>query len=175
MITDRLDFKYSTDMHGYSRFYYSNKFWFSRYFVKAGITLSIQLKPISCTAQLIEAFRLLHVSTNWWYSLDIFCFPSTFFFTLRMRFNHFYFRKVWRCLNFSIDWNPFSICWKSQIFLLHCTTCWFHPAKIYLFKFNNRNTRKRCEICSKLTMKIPDWRHWRRSDVFIVNFEQISH
>ena len=27
---------------------------------------------------------------------------------------------------------------------------------IYLFKFNNRNTRKRCEICSKLTIKIPN-------------------
>ena len=26
-------------------------------------------------------------------------------------------------------------------------------AGIYLLKFNNRNTRTRCEICSKLTMK----------------------
>ena len=26
-------------------------------------------------------------------------------------------------------------------------------SNIYLFKFNNRNTRKRCEICSKLTIK----------------------
>ena len=25
------------------------------------------------------------------------------------------------------------------------------PANIYLFKVNNRNTRKGCEICSKLT------------------------
>ena len=29
------------------------------------------------------------------------------------------------------------------------------PASIYLFKVNNRNTRKICEICSKLTVKIP--------------------
>ena len=28
-----------------------------------------------------------------------------------------------------------------------------YPANIYLFKVNNRNTRKRCEICSKLTIK----------------------
>ena len=35
------------------------------------------------------------------------------------------------------------------------------PAGIYLFKNNNRNTRKRCEICSKLTIKIPERRHWR--------------
>ena len=27
---------------------------------------------------------------------------------------------------------------------------------IYLIKFNNRNTRKRLEICSKLTIKTPE-------------------
>ena len=32
-------------------------------------------------------------------------------------------------------------------------------ANIYLFKVNNRNTRKRCEICSKLTIKTPEQRH----------------
>ena len=31
------------------------------------------------------------------------------------------------------------------------------PANIYLFKVNNRNTRKRCEICSKLA-KTPERR-----------------
>ena len=30
------------------------------------------------------------------------------------------------------------------------------PANIYLFKFNNRNTRKRGEIFSKLTIKKPE-------------------
>ena len=30
------------------------------------------------------------------------------------------------------------------------------PAKIYLFKVNNRNTRKRCEICSKFKIKTPE-------------------
>ena len=50
------------------------------------------------------------------------------------------------------------------------------PADIYLLKINNRNnTRPRCEICSKLTMKIPEQLQWRRSGVFIVNFEHISH
>ena len=29
--------------------------------------------------------------------------------------------------------------------------------------------------CSKLTIKTPVRRHWRRSDVFIVNLEHISH
>ena len=33
-----------------------------------------------------------------------------------------------------------------------------YPANIYLLKVNNRNTRERCEIRSKLTMKIPEQR-----------------
>ena len=36
-----------------------------------------------------------------------------------------------------------------------CRKKWWNEnqANIYLFKVNNRNTRKRCEICSKLTIK----------------------
>ena len=30
------------------------------------------------------------------------------------------------------------------------------------------------QICSKLTLKTPERRYWRRSGVFIVNFEHIS-
>ena len=45
------------------------------------------------------------------------------------------------------------------------------PTGNYMFKINNRNTTARCEICSKLTAKTPE----RRSGVFIVNFEYISH
>ena len=48
-----------------------------------------------------------------------------------------------------------------------------NPADVYLFKVNNRNIRKICETCSKLTIKTPERRHWRRSGVFIVNFEHI--
>ena len=32
------------------------------------------------------------------------------------------------------------------------------PASNYMFKVTNGNTRKRCEICSKLTIKIPERR-----------------
>ena len=32
------------------------------------------------------------------------------------------------------------------------------PAGNYMFKVNNRNTRTRCEICSKLTIKTPERR-----------------
>ena len=53
---------------------------------------------------------------------------------------------------------------------------WTHvPACNYMLKVNNRNTRTRCEICSKLIMKPPERRQWRHSGVFIVNFEHISH
>ena len=48
------------------------------------------------------------------------------------------------------------------------------PVGIYLLKVNIRNTRTRCEICSKLTIKMPERRHWRHYGVFI-NFEHISH
>ena len=49
------------------------------------------------------------------------------------------------------------------------------PAGIYVLNVNNRNTRTRCEKCSKLTIKTPERSPWRQSDVFIVNFEHISH
>ena len=44
-----------------------------------------------------------------------------------------------------------------------------------MLKVNNRNPRKWCEICSKLTIKTPERRQWCRSGVFIVKFEHISH
>ena len=43
-----------------------------------------------------------------------------------------------------------------------------------MFKVNNRNNRTRCEICSELTIKTLKRRQYRRSPVFIVNFENIS-
>ena len=49
-----------------------------------------------------------------------------------------------------------------------------NPNLIYLFKVSNGNN-KTYEISSKLTIKTPEWRHLRRSGVFIVNFGQISH
>ena len=49
------------------------------------------------------------------------------------------------------------------------------PAGNYMFKVNYRNTRTRCEICSRLIIKTPERRQWRRSGVLIVNFEHISH
>ena len=48
-----------------------------------------------------------------------------------------------------------------------------YPADIYMIKVNNRNTRTRWDICSKLTTKTPNRRQWRRSGVFTVNFEHV--
>ena len=48
-------------------------------------------------------------------------------------------------------------------------------AGIYLLKVNNKNTRTRCETCLKLKIKTPERRQKRRSGVFIVDFEDISH
>ena len=48
------------------------------------------------------------------------------------------------------------------------------PVGIYLLKVNNINTRTSCEICSKLTINIPERRHWLCYGIFIANFENIS-
>ena len=45
------------------------------------------------------------------------------------------------------------------------------PNGNYIFKANNRNTRTRCKICSKLTVMAPE----RRQLTPIFNFEHISH
>ena len=52
-----------------------------------------------------------------------------------------------------------------------------YTAGIYIFKVNNGNTRTRCmlKICSKLTITTQERRQWRRSGVFIVNFEHLWH
>ena len=44
-----------------------------------------------------------------------------------------------------------------------------HLANIYLFKFNDRNTRKRCEMGSKLTIYFTPF-----SSLSIVDLEQVN-
>ena len=62
-----------------------------------------------------------------------------------------------------------------------CKNIWFlkqlrvaDPVGNYMFQVNNKRNRTRCEICSKLTIQTPERRQWRRSGVFIVNFEQVD-
>ena len=61
---------------------------------------------------------------------------------------------------------------------------------IYVYKFNNKNARKKCEICSELIIKTTKWGQWRcclcwclcyfwtyftpLSKVYIVDFEQVT-
>ena len=42
-------------------------------------------------------------------------------------------------------------------------------------KLTTETLEQRCEICSKLTIKLPKRRQWPRFEGFIVNFEHISH
>ena len=51
-----------------------------------------------------------------------------------------------------------------------------YPAGIWKLKVNKKkNTRTTREVSSELTVKTPERRQWRRSGVFTVNFEHISH
>ena len=82
----------------------------------------------------------------------------------------------------------YNISWKKKKKLITRANCllslfiqsfceWLtnNPAGNYMFKVNNRNTKTRYEISSKLTIKTPEQYHWRRSGLFIVNFEGTSH
>ena len=42
-------------------------------------------------------------------------------------------------------------------------------------KFTIETLEQGVKKCSKLQIKIPERRQWRRSSIFIVNFEHISH
>ena len=82
--------------------------------------------------------------------------------------------SVRRCLPDSVHSLPFPIDVFYRKYLWKCIFKTYQ-ANIYLFKVNNRNIRKRREIWWKLTIKIQERRQWRRSAVFIVNFEHTSH
>ena len=70
-------------------------------------------------------------------------------------------------VNFSFFFSTFlSSCQKPK---------WLIPANIFLLKDNNRNTRKKFKVRSTLARKTPKRGQWRRSYVFNVNFEQVSH
>ena len=67
------------------------------------------------------------------------------------------------------------ISFSRSIIFFYQASLKMYQVWIYLLKVNNRNTRTRCEICSKLTMKAPERHQWCCPDVFIANFEHISH
>ena len=62
-----------------------------------------------------------------------------------------------------------------QVRIIKSSECNPFSAKIFLVQSPQWNTRRKCEICSKLTIKTPEQRHWRCSGVLNVNFEHVSH
>ena len=62
-----------------------------------------------------------------------------------------------------------------QLFTCSMPHCSVFPANIYLFKVNNKNTRKKLWNMFKVNNKNNRAASWLRSGVFIVNFEHISH
>ena len=63
--------------------------------------------------------------------------------------------------------------YTSTHYRIHSETRTWYDKNIQ--SFNKRSTRKRCDMCSKLTIMTPERRQWRRSGVFILYFEHISH
>ena len=90
---------------------------------------------------------------------------------------------TWLCYRvFIIDFEN-ALCiftWFWTCFCRLCILCVYcNPANIYFFKINNRNTRKSCEICSKLTIKTPELLTLLNLNIFhtsvsVVEFEQVS-
>ena len=62
---------------------------------------------------------------------------------------------------------------KRDFLWLAYSVTWNGPTSKYKLKFNNRNAR--CAICLKLTIKTAERSYWRRTGVFFVNLEHISH
>ena len=122
----------------------------------------------------MRQWTLIYLNTLCWYKAtktsSIFLTNVEIFFTC-----HFFLIKPYSRYKFSTS----SFCPLLHTILVkeqtQRKTSTHYPANIYSFKVNNRNTRQRCEICSKLTTKTSERHHWRRSGVFIVNSDHISH
>ena len=69
----------------------------------------------------------------------------------------------------------YLILYRQLVQLSQVQLCTINLANIYLFKIHNRSTRKKHEIRSKLTTTTPEQCQWRRSGVFNVDLEHISH
>ena len=52
---------------------------------------------------------------------------------------------------------------------------YYYPDNVYFSKSTIETLERGVKICSKLTIKTPDRLHWRRPDIYIVNFEHISY
>ena len=98
-------------------------------------------------------------------------------FLIREKVLFFFFFFCWKLSNDTLMWQ--GIREHGLLGMIHkfieFVISVIYPVGNYMLKVNNRNTRTRCEIHSKLIIKTTERRHWPRSDVFIVNFEYIWH
>ena len=69
---------------------------------------------------------------------------------------------------------PPTLSMNSFVFLF-AETVVHNPSKLIPLQVINRNTRERCKIYLKLTMKTPERLYWLRSGVLILDSEHISH
>ena len=77
----------------------------------------------------------------------------------------------------------FFLLFPFKSFITNKPVCFFSSlscqrtiaANNYLLKVNNKNTRKKCEICLKLTIKTLERPCLHCSGVFIVNFDHNSY
>ena len=106
----------------------------------------------------------------------LFFHPILNFLTIVWLLSHCFYHETFLLISISIMESYFIIyiC-SSIVFISEYCILLIYPAINYMFKVNNRNTRIRCKICSKLTINTPERCYWPRSGVFIVNFEHISH
>ena len=77
-------------------------------------------------------------------------------------------------LVFKDDTNEYEVILSHLSVIAFYSLTWCFHSQHFSFKVNNKNTRKRCEICSKITIKTLERHHRLHSGVFIVNFEQIN-
>ena len=82
--------------------------------------------------------------------------------------------RAYQLTGFYMMGNTGCYCIKNKNYTW-CLTCKLFVVTIsskHLFKINNRNTRKRYEICSKLTKTTPNFEHFFSNDS-IVDFKQV--
>ena len=67
--------------------------------------------------------------------------------------------KISEFFRFELTWLTFFKCILQygtvNLFKIFCC-CERYPLGIYLLEVNNKNTKSKCGICSKLTIKTPD-------------------
>ena len=86
-----------------------------------------------------------------------------------------------KCLNRPYYFEFFLVCFPQNLPGQFCILCHITQPAFTCSKLTTEALEQRCEICSKLTIKTPKRRYWRRFGVlrrfgvFIVNFEHISH